>query len=111
MKAIVKAIRDKVTFIDAVPAEREDIEACHTGYHIDRISHLESLFSTTACLRVACLRLPVPPARQTGVFRADVGVRGQGSAAFLQHVSSCQKSNGRPLSFADPVRLSVRRFD
>jgi acetoin utilization deacetylase AcuC-like enzyme len=39
MEAIVKVIRDKVTFVDAVPAEREDIEACHTSYHIDRISH------------------------------------------------------------------------
>ena len=40
MEAIVGAIRDKVTFIDAIPAEKEDIEACHTDYHIDHISNL-----------------------------------------------------------------------
>jgi acetoin utilization deacetylase AcuC-like enzyme len=40
MEAVVEAIRDKVTFIEAIPAEIGDIEACHTEYHIDHIRRL-----------------------------------------------------------------------
>jgi len=50
---------------------------------------LESLFTTIACLCVACLRLPVPPARQTGIFCADAG--------------------GKEIRNSNIVRLSSRR--
>ncbi|MBN2254876.1 MAG: histone deacetylase family protein [Deltaproteobacteria bacterium] len=40
IEAVYNAIRDSVTFVEAVPAAREDIEACHTPYHADHIKHL-----------------------------------------------------------------------
>ncbi len=40
IEPIVKAIRDKVTFVEAIPAKREDIEACHSEYHVDHIKRL-----------------------------------------------------------------------
>jgi len=47
IEAIYDAIRDSVTFIEAVPAAMEDIEACHTEYHIDHIRRL-GLFDIAA---------------------------------------------------------------
>ena len=38
IEAVVKAIRHSVTFIDAIPAEKEDIAAVHTPYHIERVN-------------------------------------------------------------------------
>lgn len=40
IEAVYDAIRDSVTFVKAVPAAVEDIEACHTQYHIDHIKRL-----------------------------------------------------------------------
>jgi acetoin utilization deacetylase AcuC-like enzyme len=40
IEAVYKEIRDSVTFVDAIPAAEEDIEACHTPYHIDHIKRL-----------------------------------------------------------------------
>lgn len=37
IEAVVEAIRDRVAFVDAVPAEREDIAACHTDSHIEHV--------------------------------------------------------------------------
>jgi len=38
IEAVVKAIRDRVNFIDAIPAKKEDIAAVHTPYHIERVN-------------------------------------------------------------------------
>ena len=40
IEAVVEEIRDKVTFIEAIPAQIGDIEACHTEYHINHIKQL-----------------------------------------------------------------------
>jgi acetoin utilization deacetylase AcuC-like enzyme len=40
IEAVYEAIRGKVTFVEAIPAKKEDIEACHTQYHIDHIKRL-----------------------------------------------------------------------
>lgn len=37
IEAVFKAIRNRVTFIDATPADKEDIAAVHTPYHIERV--------------------------------------------------------------------------
>lgn len=38
IEAVHKAIRNRVTFIDATPADKEDIAAIHTPYHIERVT-------------------------------------------------------------------------
>lgn len=38
IEAVYRAVRNKVTFIDAIPAEKEDIAAVHTPYHIERVT-------------------------------------------------------------------------
>jgi acetoin utilization deacetylase AcuC-like enzyme len=40
MEAVVDVIRDRVTFIDAVPAGMEDIAAVHTAYHIEHVKRI-----------------------------------------------------------------------
>jgi len=61
---------------------------------------------------VCCLSAPACAActagTQTGVFCADVGVRGQGSAVFLQHI--VPKAQWALLSFADPRHLIPDNF-
>lgn len=37
IEAVYKAIRERVTFIDAIPVKKEDIAAVHTPYHIERV--------------------------------------------------------------------------
>ncbi|MDD5723608.1 MAG: hypothetical protein PHY29_07720 [Syntrophales bacterium] len=34
MEAVIDVIRDRVTFVPAIPAGEEDIRACHTEHHI-----------------------------------------------------------------------------
>jgi len=38
--AVLEVLGDSVTFIEAVPADVEDISACHTEYHIDHIKRM-----------------------------------------------------------------------
>lgn len=38
IEAVVKVIRDSVTFVDAIPAEKEDIAAVHSELHIDYVT-------------------------------------------------------------------------
>jgi acetoin utilization deacetylase AcuC-like enzyme len=38
IKAILDAIKDKVTLIEAIPAKKEDIEAVHTQFHIENVT-------------------------------------------------------------------------
>jgi acetoin utilization deacetylase AcuC-like enzyme len=38
IEAVMEAIRDRVTFVDARPAAREDIAACHTNNHIEQMA-------------------------------------------------------------------------
>ncbi len=40
MEAILDVIQDRVTFVQAVPAEEEDIAAVHTRYHIDDVRRM-----------------------------------------------------------------------
>ncbi len=40
MEAILDVIRDRVTFVKAVPAGEEDIAAVHTQYHIDDVRRM-----------------------------------------------------------------------
>ena len=37
IEAVVQALRGKVDFVDAVPASRTDIVACHTDQHIEHV--------------------------------------------------------------------------
>ena len=37
IEAVYKVIHNRVTFIDAIPAKKEDIAAVHTPYHIERV--------------------------------------------------------------------------
>jgi acetoin utilization deacetylase AcuC-like enzyme len=47
IEAVVKAILDKVTFINAVPARKEDIAACHTPSHMERVAR-EGIYDIAA---------------------------------------------------------------
>lgn len=40
IEAVVKAIRNSVTFVDAIPAEKEDIAAVHSKLHIDYVTRV-----------------------------------------------------------------------
>jgi len=40
IESIVKAIKDKATFVEAAPADVEDIAACHSDRHIDYVKHI-----------------------------------------------------------------------
>jgi len=40
MEAILDVIKDRVTFVEALPAAEEDIAACHTGAHIAYIRRI-----------------------------------------------------------------------
>jgi len=40
IKAVLDVIKNNVTFVEPKPAEREDILACHTEYHVDHIMRL-----------------------------------------------------------------------
>ncbi len=37
IEAVIEAIKGRVEFIDAIPADEEDILACHTGSHVDYV--------------------------------------------------------------------------
>lgn len=47
IEAVVKAIRNRVTFVPAVPAEMEDIAAVHTKSHINRVTS-EAIYDIAA---------------------------------------------------------------
>ena len=47
IEAVVKAIRDRVTFIDAIPAEKDDIAAIHTPSHIANVRR-EGIYNIAA---------------------------------------------------------------
>ena len=38
IEAVVDVIRDRVTFVEAIPAEKEDIAAAHSEYHINHVT-------------------------------------------------------------------------
>jgi len=64
IEAIVDVIGDRVDFVDAVPASREDIAACHSEYHIREVER-QGLYDIAAlaaggAIQAACTGLREP---------------------------------------------------
>lgn len=61
IEAVVSAVRDAVTFVEAIPASEEDIAAVHTKSHIDMVRR-EGIFEIAALAAGGAIQ-----AAQTGI--------------------------------------------